>query len=199
VSAAGTIDLVLASTSRYRRELLGRLNVPFRAMAPEGDESREGDETPDALAARLAGAKARAVARLCPDALVIGSDQVADIDGQVLGKPGDAPAACAQLRASSGRVVSFHTAVCVIDTRHCGFTVQAWTDTTRVVFRRLGDEEIARYVAIEQPFDCAGSFKAEGLGITLFERIESADPSALIGLPLIALARLLRTAGMRLP
>ena len=193
------IDLVLASTSRYRRELLTRLGTPFRTLAADVDESAHAGEAAPALAMRLAQAKARAVAARCPNALIIGSDQVAESDGRLLGKPGAAEAACAQLAACSGRSVAFHTALCLVDTR--GATPRAWSelDTTRVVFRDLTADEIARYVAVDQPLDCAGSFKAERLGITLFERIESNDPSGLIGLPLIALARLLRAAGVALP
>jgi septum formation protein len=193
------VDLVLASTSRYRRELLARLGRPFRMLAADVDETARPGETASALAARLAQAKALAVATRCPDALIVGSDQVAECDGRLLGKPGTAEAACAQLAACSGRSVAFHTALCLVDTR--GAAVRTWAaiDATRVVFRDLAPDEIARYVAIEQPLDCAGSFKAESLGITLFERIENDDPSALIGLPLIALARLLRAAGITLP
>lgn len=191
------IDLVLASTSPYRRELLGRLRLAFRTMAPDVDESRGDGEPPAELAARLALAKARAVAASCPNALVIGSDQVAALAGRVLGKPGTADAARAQLAASSGQRVTFHTALCLLDTRDG--RSETLVDATDVVFRALQAEEIARYVDAEQPLDCAGSFKAEGLGICLFERIESTDPSALIGLPLIALSRLLRNAGVRLP
>jgi len=193
------IDLVLASTSRYRRELLARIAPAFRTIAPAVDETPRTGETPVALACRLAEAKARAVAADCPGALVIGSDQVADLDGQPIGKPGTIAAARAQLGAASGRVLVFHTALCVVDTRSATPRAHAECDTTRVAFRELSDDEIARYVAAEQPLDCAGSFKAEGLGISLFERIDNSDPSALIGLPLIALARLLRAAGVALP
>ena len=199
MTMSGDVHLVLASTSRYRRELLARLGVHFRIQAPDIDETARHDEKPHALAERLALAKASAIAKVCPGALVIGSDQVAEVDGRTLGKPGSAEAARAQLAASSGRILLFHTALCVIDTRADPVRVHAATDVTRVVFRALAADEIARYVAIEAPLDCAGSFKAEGLGITLFERIESGDPSALIGLPLIALARLLRAAGIALP
>jgi septum formation protein len=199
MSAARTVDLVLASTSRYRQALLARLTTHFRVMAPDVDESRTIDESPGALAERLAREKARAVAGGCPDAIVIGSDQVAEIDGRVLGKPGSAPAAIAQLQASSGRRVDFHTAVCVIDTRGATPSEKVAVDLTTVQFRSLADDEIERYVRTERPFDCAGSFKAEGLGIALFEHIHSNDPTALVGLPLIALARLLRLAGLALP
>lgn len=193
------IDLVLASTSRYRRELLARVAPAFRTLAPAVDETPQVGESPAALARRLAQAKARAVAADCAGALVIGSDQVADLDGQPIGKPGTTAAARAQLGAASGRTLVFHTAICLIDTRHAPPQVHQECDMTRVVFRPLAADEIARYVAAEQPLDCAGSFKAEGLGISLFERIDSADPTALIGLPLIALARLLRAAGVALP
>ncbi|MEO6689804.1 MAG: Maf family nucleotide pyrophosphatase [Dokdonella sp.] len=197
--ALSDVDLVLASTSRYRHELLRRLTPGFRTLAPIVDESPLPGETPTATAMRLAVAKARTGAASCPGALIIGSDQVAEIDGRVLGKPGSAAAARAQLAASSGRSVEFHTALCLVDTRASILRESMASDTTRVVFRDLDPAEIARYVDTEQPFDCAGSFKAEGLGITLFEHIESNDPTALIGLPLIALARLLRAAGIALP
>ncbi len=193
------VDLVLASTSRYRRELLTRFTPSFRTLSPNVDETPLAAELPAALAIRLAAAKACAIAQGCPGALIIGSDQVADLDGHALGKPGTAAIACQQLAACSGRRVSFHTAVCVIDTREAHAQRRSGTDTTHVVFRNLHADEIARYVAAEQPLDCAGSFKAEGLGIALFERIEGSDPTGLIGLPLIVLARLLRASGIALP
>jgi septum formation protein len=190
------VDLVLASTSRYRRELLTRLTANFRAVAPQVDEAALPGEPPATLAQRLAAAKARDVAQRMPGALVIGSDQVADLDGRILGKPGAPDSARAQLAASSGREVVFHTAVCLVDARATPARAFAAIDATRVSFRELAPDEIARYVAREQPLDCAGSFKVEGLGIALFERIESVDPTALIGLPLMALCRLLRAAGI---
>jgi septum formation protein len=199
MTALADVDLVLASTSRYRQALLTRLTRAFRTLAPDVDETARVGEAPAALALRLAAAKALAIAAICPNALVIGSDQVAEIDGHALGKPGSVAAACAQLSASSGRSLGFHTALCVVDTRAAVMREFAASDTTRVVFRDLAAAEIARYVDTERPLDCAGSFKAEGLGITLFERIESTDPTALIGLPLIALARLLRAAGITIP
>lgn len=199
MSTIADIDLVLASTSRYRRELLARLTPRFRVLAPDVDESAHPGEAPIVLAARLALAKARAVANACANALVIGSDQAADLDGFALGKPGDASIAREQLQACSGRTVAFHSAICVIDTRGVNLKIRSAIDSTSVVFRKLSADEIARYVDAEKPLDCAGSFKAEGLGITLFERIESTDPTALIGLPLIALAGLLRDAGIALP
>ena len=199
MTAEARIDLVLASTSPYRREMLARLGLPFRCMAPDVDESAFADESPQALAARLAASKTAAVAGACPGALIIGSDQVAELDGRILGKPGTESAARAQLAAGSGRTMVFHTAVCVLDTRSRPHRMHDASDRTRVQFRTLDPAAIERYVAAEQPLDCTGSFKAEGLGIALFERIESDDPTALIGLPLIALARLLREAGVVLP
>lgn len=187
--------LILASTSRYRRELLARLRLPFTVARPEVDETPLPDEAPAALARRLAQAKAGAIAARAPEAWVIGSDQVAELDGRPLGKPGHAAAAMAQLRAMSGRAVAFHTALCL----QRGTTRLEAMDETVVRFRTLATDEIARYVAVEQPLDCAGSFKSEGLGIALFEAIETCDPTALIGLPLIATARLLRQAGYALP
>lgn len=189
--------LVLGSTSRYRRELLQRLGLPFDVDRPDVDESPLAGESPGALAARLAEAKARAVAACHPGAWVIGSDQVADLDGRPLGKPGDHETALAQLRAASGREVRFHTAFCLFSTARA--EPLAGLDLTTVHFRALTDAEITRYLDAEQPYDCAGSFKCEGLGITLFEAIDNRDPTALVGLPLIALARALRAAGFVLP
>jgi septum formation protein len=189
--------IVLASTSRYRADLLRRLLADFEQAAPDTDETPQAGEAPAARALRLAIAKATAVADGLDDALVIGSDQVAALDGAILRKPGSVEAAREQLGASSGRVVNFHTALCLLDTRHgCS---QTHVDDTRVRFRELGSAEIERYVTRELPLDCAGSFKCEGLGISLFEEIDNRDPSALIGLPLIALARMLRQAGVAVP
>jgi septum formation protein len=188
-------SLVLASTSVYRRELLARLRVEFDVARPDVDETPLTGEAAVSLAARLAAAKASAIAVARPGDCVIGSDQVADLGGQPLGKSGGREAAIAQLRAMSGRSVAFRTAVCVVrDTQ--AFSAM---DETIVRFRALSEDEIARYVDAEQPFDCAGSFKSEGLGIVLFDAIETKDPTALVGLPLIATARLLRQAGFRLP
>lgn len=184
--------LILASTSRYRRELLARLRLPFTVARPEVDETPLPGEAPADLARRLAQAKAGAIAARAPEAWVIGSDQVAELDGRPLGKPGHAAAAVAQLRAMSGRAVAFRTALCL----QRGATRLEAMDETVVRFRTLATDEIERYVAAEQPLDCAGSFKSEGLGIALFEAIETRDPTALIGLPLIATARLLRAAGI---
>jgi septum formation protein len=190
-------SLVLASTSRHRRMLMERLGLPFSAVAPGVDETRSFREPVERLVKRLSRAKAEAVAAAHPGALIIGSDQAAEREGEILGKPGDHAAAEAQLRAASGKYMKFHTGLCVIDTRDG--RVQEHTDVTRVAFRKLSDAEIERYLRAEKPYDSAGSFKSEGLGITLFEGIESSDPSALIGLPLIALCRFLRAAGMELP
>jgi septum formation protein len=190
------VDLVLASTSRYRGELLTRIAPGFRRLAPEVDETARPGESPSQRARRLARAKAEAVLRRCPGAVVIGSDQVAELDGSVLDKPGDLAKAAHQLAVSSGREVRFHTALCLSDGRHGPARHHEALDLTRVQFRKLDAAEIARYLEREQPLDCAGSFRAEGLGIALFERIESEDPTALIGLPLIALSRLLRQAGI---
>jgi septum formation protein len=188
--------LVLASTSPYRRELLARLRLPFAVERPEVDESPRPGEAPAALAARLADAKARAVAARHPDAWVIGSDQVAELDGAPLGKPGHRDAAIAQLGRASGKTVPFHTAFCLVGP---GGEAHAHVDRTEVRFRTLTAAGIARYVDAEQPYDCAGAFKCEGLGIVLFDAIRSDDPTALVGLPLIALAGALRAAGYALP
>jgi septum formation protein len=185
--------LILASTSRFRRELLGRVFPRFQAVAPDIDETPDPGEKPSTLAARLAGEKALAVATSHPGSVVIGADQVADLAGRPLGKPGSRETARAQLAASSGRDVVFHTAVCVIG--RDGSAHEAM-NLTRVRFRRLSATDIERYLDREQPFDCAGSFKSEALGIALFEAIESDDPTALIGLPMIATCRLLREAGI---
>jgi len=194
VSPQATV--VLASTSPYRASLLRRLLEHFEQASPGTDEAALPGERPGARAARLAEAKARAVAETRPGAVVIGSDQVADLDGTVLDKPVTVHAAHKQLAASSGRDVIFHTAVCVIDLRGDATT---HVDETRVRFRELSTEDIVRYVERERPLDCAGSFKCEGLGIALFERIDNEDPTALVGLPLIATSRLLRAAGVVLP
>jgi septum formation protein len=186
--------LILGSTSRYRRELLERLRLPFEVRSPEVDETPLADEAPAALALRLALAKARAVAAHAPDAVVIGSDQVADLAGTPVGKPGDHARAVAQLRSMRGQSIVFQTAVAVVH-RQAGFEASALVPV-RVSFRDLSDDEIERYLRAEQPYDCAGSAKSEGLGIALLTAIESDDPTALIGLPLIRTAELLRQAGI---
>ena len=189
--------LVLGSTSRYRRELLERLGLPFTVAAPHTDETPQPGETPRALALRLALAKARAVAQQHPDAVVIGSDQVADLAGQPLGKPGEHARAVQQLRQMRGQTVVFQTAVAVVCAA-MGFE-QVDLAPVEVKFRDLSDAEIERYLRTEQPYDCAGSAKSEGLGIALLDAIHSDDPTALIGLPLIRTCRLLRAAGLVLP
>jgi len=186
--------LILGSTSRYRRELLQRLRLPFEVVAPRVDETPLPGEAPAALALRLALAKARAVAALHPDAVVIGSDQVADLDGEPIGKPGTHERATAQLRRMSGREVVFQTAVAVVRAS-TGFE-QVQLAPVRVHFRSLGDAEIERYLRLEEPYDCAGSAKCETLGIALLAAIESDDPTALVGLPLIRTCELLRQAGL---
>ena len=189
--------LVLGSTSRYRRELLSRLQLPFDTVSPEVDETPLSDETPYELSLRLARAKARAVAQLHPDSIVIGSDQVPELDGQPLSKPGTHERATEQLRLMSGRQMNFHTGVCVM----CAETdfMESSVVTVQVRFRELNDAEIERYLRTEQPYDCAGSAKSEGLGIALLDAIISDDPTALIGLPLIRTCQLLRAAGVVLP
>jgi len=189
--------LVLGSTSRYRRELLERLNLPFSVAAPDVDETPGPGEAPRALALRLALAKARAVARQHPQAVVIGSDQVADLAGEPLGKPGTHERATAQLRRMRGQTVIFQTAVAVV-CQVTGFE-QVELAPVEVQFRDLSDAEIERYLQAEQPYDCAGSAKSEGLGIALLDAIHSDDPTALIGLPLIRTCRMLRAAGITLP
>ena len=188
--------VVLGSTSRYRRELLERLRLPFEVAAPEVDETPHPGEAPAALAARLALAKARAVAARHPEAVVIGSDQVADLHGQPLGKPGNHERATAQLRQMRGQTVVFQTALAVV-CQASGFE-QVDLAAVRVRFRALDDAEIEHYLRAEQPYDCAGSAKSEGLGIALLDAIDSDDPTALVGLPLIRTARMLRAAGVKL-
>ncbi|MCK9688326.1 Maf family nucleotide pyrophosphatase [Scleromatobacter humisilvae] len=187
-------ELILASTSRYRRELLERLRLPFRALSPETDETPLPGETPPALAERLALAKARALGARFPDAVVIGADQVADVDGVAIGKPGDHARAVEQLRAMSGRTIVFQTALAVV--REATGFAEVRRVPVPVRFRTLADAEIEFYLRTEQPYDCAGSAKCETLGIALLEAIESDDPTALIGLPLITTCTLLRAAGL---
>jgi septum formation protein len=188
--------LILGSTSPYRRELLARLRLPFEVVRPDVDETPHPGEQPRALAQRLALEKALAVARLHPQAVVIGSDQVADLNGEPLGKPGTHERAVAQLQRMRGHTVVFQTAVAVVCI-DSGFAEQALAQVN-VQFRHLSDEAIETYLRAEQPYDCAGSAKSEGLGIALLERIDNQDPSALVGLPLIHTCRLLRAAGLPL-
>jgi septum formation protein len=186
--------LILASTSAYRRALLERLSLPFEAAAPAVDETPLAGESPDQLSARLALAKARAVAAKHPGAVVIGSDQVATTpDGRILGKPGTVERAVEQLQAASGRAVVFLTAVAVV---HPDGSCDTHTDRTVAVFRSLSEAEIRRYVDLDRPLDCAGSFRSEALGAALLERVENLDPTGLIGLPLVWLANALRRAGL---
>jgi septum formation protein len=188
------VPLILASTSPYRARLLARLGLPFEVAAPGVAEDPLADEAPAARASRLAQAKALAIAATHPDAWVLGSDQVAECDGHILEKPGHADRCCEQLMNCSGRPVTFFTAA-VLARGERGIVSQH-VDRTVVRFRSLARDEIARYVAIDRPFDCAGGFRCEGLGIALFDGIDSGDPTALIGLPLIWVARALRQAGL---
>lgn len=189
--------LILGSTSRYRRELMERLQHPFTTVSPEVDETPAPGEAPHDLALRLALAKAHAVAALHPEAIVIGSDQVADLLGQPLGKPGTHERAVVQLQQMRGQTVRFHTALAVVC--HATGFVQSDVAEVGVRFRDLSDAEIERYLRAETPYDCAGSAKSEGLGISLLDAIDSDDPTALIGLPLIRTCRMLRAAGLVLP
>jgi septum formation protein len=187
--------LILASTSVYRRELLERLRIPFEVISPKVDETPLTGESTLELALRLAQAKAAAVAKQNPHAWVIGSDQVADLCGAAIGKPGNFERAMAQLQLMRGQTVTFHTALCLMQ----GAVQTTLSIPTEVSFRKLSDEVIERYLLAEEPYDCAGSAKSEGLGISLLESIKSDDPTALIGLPLIALTGLLRDAGFMIP
>lgn len=189
--------IVLASTSAYRKSLLERLGLPFETAAPHVDESPEPDEAPTSLATRLAQAKAAAVAKRYPSALVIGSDQVCSCAGQILGKPGNRENAIRQLTLLSGKIAEFHTALCLINTETGASRAQLVTNP--VSFRELSRSAIERYLDKEAPYDCAGSAKSEGLGITLIKRLGGDDPNALVGLPLIALTEMLREQGVELP
>lgn len=195
-SPASSRTLILGSSSRYRKELLSRLNIPFEVAAPEVDETPHINETPRDLALRLALAKARAVASKNPEAVVIGSDQVADLEGQALGKPGNYANAVKQLQRMRGKTVIFQTALSVI----CLATGFEQTDlaAVKVTFRDLTDAEIESYLKAEEPYDCAGSAKSEGLGIALLAAIDNDDPTALVGLPLIRTCHMLSAAGVKL-
>jgi septum formation protein len=187
--------LILASTSVYRKELLGRLGIPFEVISPKVDETPLAGETTQTLALRLAKAKAAAVASVNPEAWVIGSDQVADLCGAAIGKPGNFERALAQLQLMRGSIVTFHTGLCLMH----GATETTICIPTEVKFRNLKDDVLEAYLHAEEPYDCAGSAKSEGMGISLLEYIRSDDPTALIGLPLIALSGLLRDAGFLIP
>jgi len=188
------MKLILASTSPFRKQLLERLQLPYDTAAPDVDETPLADEPIDAMVMRLAEAKARAVARVHPDALIIGSDQSAVLNGQVLGKSGGFERAFQQLRDASGQKIVFHTGLCLLNSRtdHAQLASVPYT----VVFRQLSDAQIRHYLEREQPYNCAGSFKSEALGIALFERFEGEDPNALVGLPLIKLVDMLSREGM---
>lgn len=194
---ASDVALILASTSVYRRALLQRLGVAFETCAPATEEQGLAGESASAMARRLAQDKARSIADGFPRALIIGSDQTVAADGKVIGKPGDAHTARRQLTAASGRWRTFHTALCLLNTA----TGRAHCETVdyRVKFRTLSEAEIDRYLRIEQPYDCAASMKSEGLGIALLETMQGSDPTALVGLPLIALSRMLRAEGVPVP
>ncbi|WP_168385980.1 Maf family protein [Erwinia amylovora] len=187
-------QLVLASTSSYRKTLLSKLQLPFISAAPETDETPRANEPATELVTRLAVAKARALAPLFPDHLIIAADQVCVLNGKICGKPHSEANALAQLRAASGQSVVFYTGLALFDSRDA--TLQQLCEPFSVHFRTLSEGEIASYVRKEQPLDCAGSFKSEGLGITLFDRLSGRDPNTLVGLPLIALAEMLRKAGL---
>lgn len=191
------MQLVLASTSPFRKALLEKLGVPFATASPDVDESPHADENAEQMVKRLSEAKARAVAEQYPDALIIGSDQVAVIDDQILGKPGTHQRAVEQLHHASGKIVTFLTGLCLYNSA----TNESQSEVVpfRVHFRNLNDSQIENYLQKEQPYNCAGSFKSEGLGIALFERLEGDDPNTLIGLPLIRLIRMLEQQGWRIP
>ena len=189
--------LVLASTSPFRREILEKLGLPFHTAAPDIDETRLNGESPESLVTRLAEGKARAVAEDWPDALIIGSDQVACVDGRILGKPGNRQNAIRQLSQAAGKTVTFHTGLCLFNS--ASQRMQVSCEPFRVHFRQLNEQQIARYLDHEQPFNCAGSFKSEGMGITLFKKLEGDDTNTLIGLPLIRLVEMLGKEGVELP
>lgn len=194
-SASQSKKLILASTSRYRKELLGRLGLAFETISPEVDEAPLPKETPELMAIRLAQAKALAVSLFNPSAYVIGSDQVVDLNGVAMGKPGDHANAMAQLQKLRGQTVKFHTAICLA---HAG-SAKTMNVITEVKFRELDDDVLESYLLAETPYDCAGSAKSEGLGVCLLEYVRSDDPTALIGLPLITVCTLLRDAGFSIP
>ena len=188
-----TTTLVLASTSPFRKAILEKLAIPFEIVAPDVDESRLANESPEQLVARLSELKAKAVAKNYADALIIGSDQVAIVDGQIIGKPGTHENAVAQLKRATGKRVSFLTGLCLYNTR--SQRTQIDVVPYYVIFRQLNDAQIENYLQKERPYNCAGSFKSEGLGIVLFERLEGDDPNTLMGLPLIKLIKMLESEG----
>ena len=194
--ATQPIELILGSSSPYRRELLERLRLPFTVVSPKIDETPQLGETPPETALRLALEKARYIAQSHPNALIIGADQVATVDGAQIGKAGGFDKALAQLQMMRGKTALFYSALCLYDARNDSYQLE--NIVTKTTFRDLPDEELAAYLRIEQPYDCAGSAKVEALGITILEKAESDDPTALIGLPLIALTGMLRQAGVKL-
>ena len=194
--ATQPIELILGSSSPYRRELLERLRLPFTVVSPKIDETPQLGETPPETALRLALEKARHIAQFHPNALIIGADQVATVDGAQIGKAGGFDKALAQLQTMRGKTALFHSALCLYDARNDSYQLE--NIVTKTTFRDLPDEELAAYLRIEQPYDCAGSAKVEALGITILEKVESDDPTALIGLPLIALTGMLRHVGVSL-
>lgn len=191
------VPLVLGSSSPFRRELLQKLGLDFTTHSPDIDETPLADEAPQALVERLAIRKAEAVANQHPDAWIITSDQVSVLNGKINGKPGSTENAVAQLMAASGQIVTFYTSLCLYDARDASYQLSC--DTFRVHFRMLDEARIRRYIAAEQPLNCAGSFKSEGLGIALFSKLEGDDPNALIGLPLISLVSMLERKGLLIP
>jgi septum formation protein len=197
-TTSSPLRLILGSSSKYRKELLSRLCIPFEVKVPNIDETPHPNEAPQETALRLAKAKAEAIAVITPNSLVIGSDQVATLDGEQIGKPGTHENALKQLQKMRGRQVVFHSALCLWDNRHINpeNATQLENIQTFVTFRDLADAELEAYLHIEKPYDCAGSAKNEGLGIAIIEKIESTDPTALTGLPLIALTTMLRRAGV---
>jgi len=196
MNTSTSLPIVLASTSPYRKELLQRIGIDFKTIAPDVDESSLPGETPENLVKRLAEAKARVIGKTC-EALIIGSDQVAVSGDEILGKPGSHENALVQLRKLSGKLVTFQTGLCLLNST--SNEMQVDTVPFRVQFRKLDEQQIERYLRADQPYNCAGSFKSEGLGITLFERMDGDDPTALIGLPLIRLTSMLMQAGVVLP
>ena len=194
--ATQPVELILGSSSPYRRELLERLRLPFTVVSPKIDETPQLGETSPDTALRLALEKARHIAQFHPHALIIGADQVATVDGEQIGKAGGFDKALAQLQMMRGKTALFHSALCLYDARNDSYQLE--NIVTKTTFRDLPDEELAAYLRIEQPYDCAGSAKVEALGITILEKVESDDPTALIGLPLIALTGMLRHVGVSL-
>ncbi len=192
-------NLILASTSSYRAALLSKLNIPFTAMSPNIDETPDTSESAENLVKRLAYQKAKAIAGTLKDSdvLIIGSDQVCSIDGQIVGKPGNIECAKQQLKQASGKKITFFTGLCLYNALNQQYQLIA--EPFSVYFRKLTDAQIQRYIAKENPIDCAGSFKSEGLGITLFEKLEGRDPNTLVGLPLIGLTDMLLKWGYQLP